>query len=217
MTAYRNELDALAARHDALATEVAQKKRELDDAARLLAEVKHKASLPVLDNIRVASPCKADWAAMTGDERVRHCGACDKDVFNISALTRDEAQALITEKAGKLCARYYQRSDGTILLADCTIGATQKRRRRWIAAGAAALLAGGGGAAAYAMRSDARHEPAQVTMGAVVTSEEMPMMGEVAIDERVEAVQQAVDVIETGGPVDHDYAEVKGDVDFRNE
>jgi hypothetical protein len=62
--------------------------------------------LPVLDNIRIASPCAADWNAMTGDERVRHCGACKKDVFNLSALTRDEAELLIREKHGDLCGRY---------------------------------------------------------------------------------------------------------------
>lgn len=212
MSAYRNELDALAARHAALAGEVEAKTRERDDAARLLADAKRRASLPVLDNIRVASPCTADWASMTGDERVRHCGACDKDVFNISALTRDEAQALITEKAGKLCARYYQRADGTILLADCTIGARQKRRRRWIAAGAVALLAGGAGAA-VAMRGEA-HEPAsQPVMGAIMVAEPEAVMGEMMIDDRMEHLQQAVDGVETGA-IDHDYEEVKGDIDF---
>src|SRR5688500_1305928 len=198
MTAYRNELDALAARHAALASEVAAKTRELDDAARLLADAKRKASLPVLDNIRVASPCKADWAAMTGDERVRHCGSCDKDVFNISALTRDEAQALIAEKAGKLCARYFQRKDGTILLADCTVGAAQKRRSRWIAAGAAVLLAGGAGAAAHSMWGGDAEAP-QPTMGAVEVIHE-PVLGEMMIDDDVKAVQEALTTVETGAP-----------------
>ena len=29
--------------------------------------------LPLLARIRVATPCTADWNAMTGDDRVRHC------------------------------------------------------------------------------------------------------------------------------------------------
>ena len=145
---YRNDLDALAARHAALETELAEKTKELDAAARLLAEAKAKSKLPVLDNIRVASPCSAAWSQMTGDDRVRHCGDCQKNVYNLSEMTRDEAEALIVAKEGRLCVRYFQRSDGTILLKDCTIGVRRKRRRRIIAAGAAAMLAGG--AALYA-------------------------------------------------------------------
>jgi hypothetical protein len=138
---YRNDLDALAARHAALDSELAAKTKELDDATRMLEEARARARLPVLDNIRIASPCRADWNAMVGDERARHCGQCDKQVFNISNLTRAEAEALIVEKAGKLCARYYQRPDGTIILADCTIGVAAARKRKLVAAGAAALLA----------------------------------------------------------------------------
>src|SRR5690242_191609 len=113
---YRDDHDALAARHDALDVEVAEKTRERDKVAGLLADAKERARLPVLPNIRVATPCRADWNEMTGDERVRHCAHCDKDVFNLSSMTRDEAEALVLAKAGNLCARYYQRQDGTILL-----------------------------------------------------------------------------------------------------
>jgi len=144
---YRNDLDALAARHASLDAELAVKTKELEDAARLLEEAKARAKLPVLDNIRIATPCRADWTKMAGDERARHCNQCDKQVFNLSNMTRAEAEALIVEKAGQLCARYYQRHDGTILLADCTIGVAAARKRRLVAAGAAALLATGIGAA----------------------------------------------------------------------
>ncbi len=133
---YRDDVSALAARHDALSAEVAEKQRELTDARNLLEQAKARAKLPVLDNLRVASPCTADWNQMTGDERARHCGDCKKTVYNLSGLTRDEAEALIVEKNGNLCVRYFQRKDGTILLADCEIGRKRSRRRRWIAAGA---------------------------------------------------------------------------------
>jgi len=36
-------------------------------------------------------------------------------VFDLSALTRDEAEALLIAKKGKLCAQYFRREDGTIL------------------------------------------------------------------------------------------------------
>src|SRR5512141_2967817 len=119
---YRDDLDALHARHASLDAEVAETARERDKAASLLEDAKARAKLPVLPNIRVATPCRADWNQMVGDDRVRHCASCDKDVFNLSSMTRDEAEALIVGKAGNLCARYYQRQDGTILLADCAVG-----------------------------------------------------------------------------------------------
>ena len=141
---YRNDVDALEARHAALQAEVATTTKERDRAGQLLDEAKVRAKLPILDNIRVATPCPADWKQMTGDDRVRACGACNKHVYNLSSMTRDEAEALLIEREGSLCVRYFQRADGTIMLADCTIGKAQKRKRRIIAAGAAALLAGGG-------------------------------------------------------------------------
>jgi hypothetical protein len=159
---YRNDLDALAARHDALEAEVAETTRDRDRVADLLADAKARAKLPVLPNIRVATPCTADWNQMVGDDRVRHCATCDKDVFNLSAMTREDAEALVVATAGNLCARYYQRKDGTILLADCTVGVAQKRKRRVIAAGAAMLLAGGG-ATAWWMK----HKQPEATMGSV--------------------------------------------------
>ena len=142
--AYRNDVDALAARATALGFEVVAKTEELERAGALLEDARARAKLPILDNIRIASPCFADWHAMTGDERVRHCGSCKKDVFNISALTRDQADALLREKHGELCGRYYQRKDGTIILADCTIGKARKRRRFVIAAGVVTVFAIGG-------------------------------------------------------------------------
>ncbi len=144
--AYRDDLTALSARHDALAAELEHKTQELEDSRRLLEQARARARLPVLDNIRVATPCSADWNEMTGDGRTRHCGECKQDVYHLSGLTRDEAEALVTERNGQLCVRYFQRQDGTILFADCAVGVRRRRRRRrWVAAGAAALLAGGAG------------------------------------------------------------------------
>jgi hypothetical protein len=81
---------------------------------------------------------------MTGDDRVRACGQCRRDVFNLSAMTREQAEQLLVERTGRLCVRYYRRADGTILTADCPVGTRNKRRRRWVAAGLGALAAIGG-------------------------------------------------------------------------
>ncbi len=86
--------------------------------------------LELLDSVAIASPCPVSWDAMTGDDKARHCSTCDRQVYNIAALTTAEAAALIVAKEGKLCGRIFRRKDGTILTADCPVGHKTKRRRR---------------------------------------------------------------------------------------
>jgi hypothetical protein len=208
---YRDDVEALAARHAALSAEVHQKTRELDSASRLLDEAKAKAKLPVLPNIRVAAPCTADWNAMSGDERMRACGQCNKNVYNLSNMTRDEAETLIIAKEGKLCVRYYQRIDGTIILKDCEVGVAKRRKRKLIAAGAAALLAGGG-ATAFMLRDHKKIARApHYTMGEVAMPEQLEVKGQIEMPEPpppppiVENVPVQPDVeIKMGGISFHD-------------
>jgi hypothetical protein len=95
----------------------------------------------LLANVRIASPCSARWEDMTGDERSRFCAQCQKHVYDLSAMTADEAAALIREKEGKLCVQFFRRRDGSILTADCPIPAMQfVRRLRRLAAACVALL-----------------------------------------------------------------------------
>jgi hypothetical protein len=91
------------------------------------------------------------WDAMKGDDRVRSCEACDKDVYNLSAMTRDEAESLLHEQDGSICARIHRRADGTVMTSDCPMGARQKRRRRTTAAavGAGTLVLAAGAAALW--------------------------------------------------------------------
>jgi hypothetical protein len=97
-----------------------------------------------LENVRVASPCRADWNRMEGDDRVRHCQSCAKNVYNLSAISKADAEKLITEKEGNLCVRFYQREDGTILTDNCPVGLKIVRRPfKFLLAGFAALLASG--------------------------------------------------------------------------
>ncbi|MEO8843085.1 MAG: hypothetical protein ABI591_29220 [Kofleriaceae bacterium] len=177
--AYRNDVDALEARKAALQFEVDAKGKERDEAARLLGEAKARAKLPVLDNLRVATPCHVDWDSMTGDDRVRNCDSCKQDVFNLSLMSRDEAEALLRAKTGGMCVRYFQRHDGTIMLADCTIGKRRRRNRRLFAAGAALLLGGGAAGVMLKHRADVAHERGDMIMGAV--GEPLAVQGQLAI------------------------------------
>ncbi len=94
-----------------------------------------------LNNIKIASPCSADWNEMYGDERKRFCADCKLNVYNLSGMTRDEAEALIMNAEGNLCVRFYMRSDGTIITQDCPVGwAKVKQRTRLFATAVASLV-----------------------------------------------------------------------------
>src|SRR5205814_4285456 len=83
----------------------------------------------LVQQVQIASPCTASWDGMTGDDRSRFCGQCKLNVYNLSAMTEAEGEALIIEKEGKLCARIYRRYDGTVLTKDCPVGLRAVRRR----------------------------------------------------------------------------------------
>lgn len=82
-----------------------------------------------LRNLRIAAPCPADWKAMIGDERVRHCSLCQLNVYNFAEMTAGEVRELLVRSEGRVCARLYQRADGTLITRDCPTGIRALRRR----------------------------------------------------------------------------------------
>ena len=97
-------------------------------------------SLAIIDEINVASPCPANWDEMKGGDNVRFCSSCKKNVYNLSAMNRDEAIALVNELEPEgFCGRFYRRADGTMLTADCPVGLKEKARRASRRAVAASL------------------------------------------------------------------------------
>ncbi len=94
-----------------------------------------------LNNIHIASPCPADWNEMYGDDRKRFCGECKLNVYNLSGMTRDEAEALIMNAEGRLCVRFYRRADGSVITQDCPVGWVKvKQRARLVLTAAASLV-----------------------------------------------------------------------------
>lgn len=94
-----------------------------------------------LDHVQVAAPCKVDWNQMIGTERVRFCAQCDLNVFNLSGMSRLEAESLIVQAEGRLCVRFYRRFDGSIITQDCPVGLRAIQRR--VSYFAKAILAAG--------------------------------------------------------------------------
>ena len=82
-----------------------------------------------LKNVRIASPCSADWDEMYGDNRKRFCGDCKLNVYNLSGMTREEAEGLIMKAEGRLCVRFYKRRDGTVITQDCPVGWEKVKQR----------------------------------------------------------------------------------------
>jgi hypothetical protein len=82
-----------------------------------------------LDRVKVASPCPADWDGMVGNEKVRFCGQCRLNVYNLSGMSRLEAERLLAQTEGRLCVRYFRREDGTILTEDCPVGLRALRQK----------------------------------------------------------------------------------------
>ncbi len=148
------------------------------------AQVPEASSL--LDNVRIASPCPAEWDEMIGDDRVRYCGQCTKNVYNLSAMSREDAEALLRagfEREGLggdgVCVRIYRRADGTVLTADCPDGARRKKRRLALFG-----AVGAGLMAATALGAELSCAPVTVTQGSppmpTHVMGEVPTMGEPA-------------------------------------
>lgn len=94
-----------------------------------------------LNNIKIASPCPVSWDEMYGNERKRFCGDCKLNVYNLSGMTRDEAENLIMGSEGRLCVKFYKRADGSIITQDCPVGwAKVKQRAQMVATAAFSLI-----------------------------------------------------------------------------
>ena len=107
-----------------------------------------------LDRIVVASPCPMAWDDMAGNERVRFCSQCKLNVYDISAMTRSQAESFIANAEGRICAKLYRRADGSILTRDCPVGlrAARKKVSRAAAAAFSALVSLFGGSALFAQQ-----------------------------------------------------------------
>lgn len=118
-----------------------------------------------LDRVRIASPCKANWNEMSGDERSRHCRECKLNVYNVAGLTKKEAEALLEKAAAgqRVCLRLSRRADGTIITNDCPVGVKLARRLK-IRAAALRLSAT---AAVFWMLGIARPASAREELGKV--------------------------------------------------
>ena len=66
--------------------------------------------------MKLKHSCDLNWSDLNGASNTRrHCTHCSRDVFNISAMTRQQAEQLIEEHQERgLCVRFARR-DGRIV------------------------------------------------------------------------------------------------------
>ena len=73
----------------------------------------------LLHQVRIPEPCTMSWAAMQGNNRIRHCDACGKNVHDFTRMTTSEAADMLRSHAGDICGAAYERPDGTLVIGDC--------------------------------------------------------------------------------------------------
>ncbi len=145
----------------------------------------------MLDQIKIAAPCPASWSSMEGDDKVRYCGLCKLNVYNISDMSRSEAEAFIARSEGRTCIRMFQRVDGKVLTRNCPVGVAALYRK---VARAAILtvvfVLSGFGVAMASLRGKSSDTGAPVTeqirdwpvVGPLIDKiSPRPMMGEIAV------------------------------------
>ena len=111
---------------------------------------------------KVASPCPASWDQMAGDHKIRYCGQCRLNVYNLAEMSREEVAAVVRKTDGRLCGRLYVRADRMATLRDCPRGAFRKRVQRGIMVAAVLMIAGFGWFLKSAGNQDRSVHPAWV-------------------------------------------------------
>jgi hypothetical protein len=123
---------------------------------------------------------------MRGDERVRFCDECKLNVYNISELTRAQAKTLIAKHEGRLCVRYYQRTDGTVITQDCQGGVRRamQRTRRLVTAAAGAVLCAVLAPFGFAWNVPVKNDPPPTGAGCALPVAGRMVMGKPAPQQR---------------------------------
>lgn len=144
---YRDAREVLLAKRLRLRREVEEAEHaaeRADDLRKELAIVEYslRASTgALLATVRIATPCRERWEDMAGDDVVRHCLRCKRDVFDLSAMRAVEAEAFLA-RGGDACVRLRRRRDGRVVTADCP--PPPMWARKGMHAGALALAAAAG-------------------------------------------------------------------------
>ncbi len=108
--------DALALFDHLLTHETEQIKTHVSGRFRARKQTAEKDVEPLMRMLPIARPCTESFAAMPGDDKTRFCDKCEKNVYDLSARTEDEARALFREHRGRrTCVRFAKDASGNVL------------------------------------------------------------------------------------------------------
>lgn len=72
----------------------------------------------ILDRVCIAMPCNIGWDNMKGNDEVRLCDGCNKNVYNISAMSKKRAEEILS--APQLpCLHIVRGIDGKLVTDEC--------------------------------------------------------------------------------------------------
>ena len=69
----------------------------------------------LLENVSVETPCSADWNEMMGNEEVRHCHQCQRNIHNISEMPKRRALKVLNQKDEIVCISYFKDEKNKII------------------------------------------------------------------------------------------------------
>lgn len=90
--------------------------------------------------LRISTPCPLSWETLTGNDRVRYCGKCRLNVYNLADMDKGEVEALVRKTEGRLCGTLYMRGDRTATVQHCRGAAIRKKVRALLTLGTLLLL-----------------------------------------------------------------------------
>lgn len=76
------------------------------------------ASSDLVARVRATTPCRERWDQMVGDDLVRHCARCGRNVFDLATMRTEEAEALL-EREGTDLVPLRRRRDGRVVAGTC--------------------------------------------------------------------------------------------------
>lgn len=87
----------------------------------------------LLERVRVPQPCDASWDEITEQRDAvsaqRLCEHCEREVHDLSQMTKAEAEDLIGNSKGKVCVRLVKDADGRTVTKDSNTKSSEKQVR----------------------------------------------------------------------------------------
>lgn len=112
---FRSAGRSLRERRSALEAELAHTSAALADIERRLADEAQE----FVDQLAVTRPCPMRWDELRGSGAVRQCDRCDREVYDVAAMTAAEVERLVAASSTMPCMRLLRRPDGRVVTADC--------------------------------------------------------------------------------------------------